>query len=278
MVFEEKNILRKVQKTQLEILIEFDRICRKHNLTYQLFSGTLLGAIRHNGVIPWDDDIDVCMLRKDYENFIKICSNELHSSYFLQTNETDPEYIMQFAKIRKNKTLFVEKATSETNIHKGIYIDIFPLDNVEPNKLLGKIQYILIYFLGKLNLTRIKMLSKNTKGPIKRILSLISHYMVNLIPKNITDNIQKKLYSMYAESDTQYINHLTNGVSKKRWNMFLRESSSFKDITLVNFEEYKFPAPSNYHNVLTKHYGNYMELPPEDKRSSHHGIIKIEFN
>ncbi len=275
-VVEENSILKEVQKNQLHILIEFDRICKKHNLTYQLFSGTLLGAIRHGGVIPWDDDIDVCMLRKDYEKFIKVCGFELDSSYFLQTHETDPEYIMQFAKIRKNNSLFVEQATSKTNIHQGIYIDVFPLDNVEPNEFIGKIQYITIYLLGRLNLTRVKMHCLNTKSSFKKMSSLISHYLLKVIPKKTTDSIQKKLYCMFINRDTQYVNHLTNGVSKKRWGMFLRKKSTFNDLILVEFNGHKFPAPANYHEVLTRHYGNYMELPPEDKRISHHRVIKID--
>src|SRR5699024_5817523 len=112
--------------------------------------------------------------------FIEVCNYELDSSYFLQTYETDPEYIMQFAKIRKHNTLFVEKSISETNIHKGIYIDIFPLDNVKTNKVIGKVQYIMIYLLGRLNLTRVKMLCKNGKTPAKKFFSLTGHYFLKL--------------------------------------------------------------------------------------------------
>lgn len=113
--------LKDIQKVELEILLEPDRIYKSNNINYQLFSGTLLGAIRDNKFIPWDDDIDVCLLREDYNKFIKVCQRDLDEKYFLQTNKTDKDYIMQFAKIRKNNTVFMEKCTSESKIHQGIY-------------------------------------------------------------------------------------------------------------------------------------------------------------
>ena len=104
----EKSVLRRLQQTEFEILKEFDRICKKHNIQYFLDSGTALGAARHKGFIPWDDDIDVGMLRSDYEHFLEICPKELEQKYFLQTIETDPGCPCLFAKIRKNGTIYQE--------------------------------------------------------------------------------------------------------------------------------------------------------------------------
>src|SRR5699024_7471673 len=137
--------IKEVQKDQLDILIEFDRICKKNNIKYQLFAGTLLGAIRHKGFIPWDDDIDVCMLREDYEKFLNICNKDMKNEYFLQTYNSDTNYIMQFAKLRKNNTIFLERVTANCDIHHGVYIDIFPLDDVRPNTLMGNFQQKLLY-------------------------------------------------------------------------------------------------------------------------------------
>ncbi len=117
-----------IQKEELRILIEFDRICRKHNIKYSLSYGTLIGAIRHQGFIPWDDDIDVGMLREDYEVFLEKGQKLLQSDLFLQTCYTDPKYPQVYAKIRKNNTSFVETTVKNIQMHHGIYIDVFPFD------------------------------------------------------------------------------------------------------------------------------------------------------
>lgn len=142
--------LKKLQKVQLVILMEFDRICKEHNLNYQLFSGTLLGAVRHKAFVPWDDDIDVAMLRKDYNKFLKICKRKLDPQYFLQTHKTDKGYIHSFARIRKNNTLLLQKYWLEIDMHHGIFIDVFPLDKILPDRLIGYLQYHLLYSFRRL--------------------------------------------------------------------------------------------------------------------------------
>ncbi len=121
--------MSKVRLVQIELLDELDRISKKYNIKYQLFAGTLLGAVRHNGYIPWDDDIDVAMLREDYERFISVCEKELGADYFLQTPDLEGSPY-PFSKLRKNNTLFVEGNVEHIDIHHGVFIDVFPMDNV----------------------------------------------------------------------------------------------------------------------------------------------------
>ena len=268
--------IRDIQKVQLEMLLEFDRICKKNNIKYQLFSGTLLGAIRHKGFIPWDDDVDVCLLREDYNRFVKTCKTELNQNYFLQTYETDKNYIMQFAKIRKNNTKFVERGTSQCNIHQGIYIDVFPLDNILPDKFIGKVQQKLLYILGRTNLSRVKMHCLYAKKPIEKYLSFIMHYLLKLIPKNLTDKLQTNIACMFEKQNTKFVSHLTNGASYERYYRYLVDKNDFKNTIEVEFEGCKFPVPKNYHKVLRKLFGDYMNLPPIEKRNSHHNIIFID--
>jgi lipopolysaccharide cholinephosphotransferase len=116
---EDKNN-RKVQLIELEILLEVDRICRKNDIKYQLSGGTLLGAVRHQGFIPWDDDIDIIMLRNDYNKFIALCKIELNNSYFLQIPETDDKTPSLYAKIRKNNTAYISYEYRNINYHHGI--------------------------------------------------------------------------------------------------------------------------------------------------------------
>ena len=175
--------IKEIQNQQLMILKELDRICQKHNIKYHLMGGTLLGSIRHKGFIPWDDDIDVSMIRADYEMFLDVCGRELNSGYFLQTNKTDKNYIMQFAKLRKNHTLFIEKSMNDLDIHHGIYIDIFPLDNILPDTKRGSFQQKLLYILGRLNLTRSKSICLSANNKPSQIVRLLYYYLMKLIPK-----------------------------------------------------------------------------------------------
>lgn len=128
-MFNEDKTVAAAQKVMLEILVEIHRICVENDITYWLEAGTLLGAIRHKGFIPWDDDCDVSMPRKDYERFLQIAQEKLPETMFLQTKETDKEYPLPWAKIRKNGTLLIETGeTGEEKYHHGIFVDIFPYD------------------------------------------------------------------------------------------------------------------------------------------------------
>lgn len=270
--------IKHIQKIAMEILIEFDRICKKHDINYQLFAGTLLGAVRHNGFIPWDDDVDVCLMRNDYEKFIKVCEKELHPNYFLQTFDTDSNFRSQFAKIRKNNTLFMEKVFSEDDIHHGVFIDIFPLDNVKPNSISGEIQRILSHVTRGINLARSKNTCLRPKNKSITIGLLLFHYILKTIPKNWTQKLHKYSLNMFSNQKTDYVNHLTNGVTKKRYNKFIREAITSDNTINGCFEGGKFPIPKNYDEILTKIYGDYMQLPPLEQRETHHGICKIVIN
>lgn len=126
----ENEQLRQLQLAEHKMLCDFAKICDKHNLTYFLDFGTLLGAVRHQGFIPWDDDVDVTMPVEDYKKFLKIAQEELGDEYFLQTSDTDIDFHYSFAKIRKNGTTFFRKQFKEWNVHQGVWIDIFPIVNV----------------------------------------------------------------------------------------------------------------------------------------------------
>lgn len=279
MKFENMNVsIRDVQKVQLEILLEFDRVCKKNAIQYQLFAGTLLGAIRHKGFIPWDDDIDVCMLRKDYDKFIKLGKKELSDSYFLQTHKSDKDYIMSFAKIRKNNTLFIEESTSESKIHSGIYIDVFPMDNVQPGKMLGIMQQKTLFVLGRINLSRIKKISLQATKPIEKYVSLGFHYILKLIPKAWTNYLLDKLLIMFNDRETEYVTHLSNGVSRSRYFRYIQRKDEVYNTINGEFEGCYFPIPAQYEDDLTRLFGDYMKLPPIEQQKPHHGIIEVNFD
>lgn len=269
------NVLRKVQLVQLQILIEFDRICKINNLPYQLFSGSLLGAVRHKGFIPWDDDVDVCMLRKDYNSLVKICREELDESYFLQTHETDKEYIHSFARIRKNNTFALQHYYSNVDMHHGIFIDVFPLDKVSPNTISGKLQYYAIYTLRSLKFLKIKALHSN--NVYKRYVQGILYYLLKPFKMNTINNLETKIVCMFENKNTKLSTCLTEG-EKDVYYSYMIENEEFYDIVQMEFEGHLFSAPSNYHKILTRNFKDYMSLPPIDEQKPHHGIIEVRFD
>ncbi|MCA1032221.1 LicD family protein [Bacillus timonensis] len=270
--------IRDVQQAQVEILLEFDRICKKHKINYQLFAGTLLGAVRHNGFIPWDDDIDVCLLREDFNRLVKVCEFELNTNFFLQTNKTDKNFVLQFAKIRKNDTLFIESSHSDCNIHHGIYIDIFPLDNVMPDTFLGSLQQKTLHLLGKINRYRLKKLCLEPNTPLKKWILLSIHYGLKAVPASWFNHLYSKFTRMFNKKETKYVSHLLNLVSKDRYKKYLVERDTFQHSILWEFESHYFPIPFNYDKVLTQIFGHYMELPPKEKQKPHHQIVEVNFN
>lgn len=128
-----ENHIKDLQRIELEMLLEVDRICKKYNIRYFLVAGTLLGAIRHKGFIPWDDDIDICMPVEEYRKFCKVAKTDLKKEYFLQNSDTDFSN-RWFSKVRKNNTTCIEKGYEKSKIHQGIWIDIFPLIGVKKDE------------------------------------------------------------------------------------------------------------------------------------------------
>ena len=270
--------LKAVQSKELSILLKFDSICKKNGLKYQLFAGTLLGAVRHKGFIPWDDDIDVCMLRKDYDAFLQYATpSELGSDFFLQTYITDPDSVVQFAKLRLNNTIFEPDNEVSLSSHKGIYIDIFPLDNVMPDTREGLKQYKDFYRIYSIVTSTVLSRVKTSQTSWKKALRLFFYIITRIIPKRYFDNKLQKILRRFDNIDTEYVNHMTNGTGGNRMERFLMPRKTFEDVIEVEFEGLMFPAPRDYDAVLKRCYGDYMTLPPEAERVPHHGIVRLEY-
>jgi len=224
----------------LGILVEFDRICKKNNLKYWLEAGTLLGAVRHQGFIPWDDDIDLAMPRDDYEKFIKIYKNELPSHLFLQTKESDPKYSQYYAKIRDKNTRFVDYSEEGKDIkyHQGIFIDIFPLNSV--NTIIHRMYPFLSDFGN--------IFSRNR--------SYIKYFDIDL-------------YQYYLKTINSLHNSKNSFIKREPDQTPRMKTIEVKDIYPLQelvFEKYTFPAPANYDKHLTEMYGDYMTLPSVEER------------
>ena len=270
--------IKEAQKIQLEILIDFDKLCRAHDIKYQLFSGTLIGAIRHNGFIPWDDDVDVCMLREEYEKFLEVGKKELGEEYFIQNYMSDPKFQSQYSKLRKNNTRYVEYMVQDVDMHHGIFIDVFPYDNVKPTTLIGKVQRITINKLKEINYCRVKRVNQSEKNGFVRARKNLTYYILKIVPKRSMDDTIKKLSLMSNNSDTECVAELGISTSKGMYEKFTLKKDIFYDSIEWEFEGYKFPVPKEYDYVLTKNYGDYMSLPSIEEQQPHHGIVEVNFD
>lgn len=259
---EEFTELRKLQIAQLSILLEIKRICEKHQISYSLIAGTMLGAVRHQGFIPWDDDIDVGMLRSDYIKFLNVCKLELQDQFFLQTRETDINYGGSFAKIRINNTICKFKGTEHLDIHHGIWVDIFPYDNA-PNNIIAKTlhKYVLRWLYAA-------VFEKYNYFPDKGKIHYVI-YKISALPFLTWEKC--KVMELLERVEQYYYSENTDNVvlsaSSYSYNKEYFPKKILDELIDVEFEKYMFPIVSAYDARLSKIYGDYMRLPPVEKRN-----------
>jgi len=249
--------LKKLHQVELEILDEFVRICDKYKLNYSLMAGTMLGAVRHAGFIPWDDDIDVCMLRSDYEKFLDVAKDELDKKYYLDCFKYNKDYYLSFAKIKKNQTIFDE--IPHLNNHKGIFIDIFPIDNVSDIKkshtIAGIIKIINDTIFVKLKIRKLK----DTRYPL--IVRFVKILSIQKLMK-----IKEKMVKKNKDNNSPY---LACFFSLYDFNKELLEREAFLPTKKIKFENKEYQIINGYDNYLKNIYGDYMKLPPKEKRVNH---------
>lgn len=247
--------LRKLQLLEYKILLELKRICEKHHIKYFLMGGTLLGAVRHNGFIPWDDDIDIGMMREEYYKFITICRDELSQDFFLQTYDTDSNYANPYAKLRLNGTVFTETESKDSNCHNGIYIDIFPFDHIPDNRFIRKMH---LYVLSEIS--TICQIMCGYRPDISQLHYSLLSVLPRIIKKKSMIRIREYFFQRYNKRQTRY---LVNG------SFYCYPSTIFDTFSELMFEGINFPVPVGYRNYLECAYGNYMSLPPENERKTH---------
>lgn len=246
--------LKAVQKKELGILCEVRNICNRNSIEYWLDGGTCLGAVRHGGFIPWDDDIDICIREDDTKRFIEVMKRELPSHLFLQTSETDPMFHSTIMKIRDNNSFFVEYGDDfQRDYHKGIYIDVFPMtDYPDVSK---SFCHTVTAGYCKAN----SILNKQHMYSWRSVTELFwfgTKRMIMKILWNIANAICKK--------GTYYATLLpNNGLG------FMHRKDNVFPLKPLEFEGETFLGPANPDSYLTEQYGDYMQLPPENKREVH---------
>ncbi|MDR1522233.1 MAG: LicD family protein [Streptococcaceae bacterium] len=260
-----------MQLVELDIAKEVKRICDKYNINYFLSYGTLLGAIRHNGFIPWDDDIDIGILRSEYEKFLKIANKELKSQYILVTWFNDEKYYLPFAKIMKKGTIALEPGNSKKNGRVGIYIDIFPYDNfLMNNRMIRKFIYKLISRMIFVKCDHYPWLEVEKSNFKKYVQYIPIRVLSFLFSKDFLKKKCEEMIKKYNNFDSEFMYSAEcpyRVIFKKIW---------LTDVIDASFENIIFKIPKYYDHYLEKVYGEYMKLPPKNDRKGHN-FIKIKF-
>lgn len=258
--------MKKVWKIQLDMLKKFMEVCDKHGLKYFLTAGSMLGAVRHNGFIPWDDDIDIGMLRDDYNKLLEIADKEFKYPYFFQTPYNDNIY-RGHAQLRNSETTAILPHELGLEFNQGIFMDIFPYDGIPNNKILYKIQKNKIKNMVNI-MSWYKCYNPNLKNSItmkiKKVFSNVFFKFVNY--KKFYAHFEK-VCSKYSSLDDVLVSNLSLIYDRPKYQ---HNKKYFEELFFHKFENLSVPIPKEYDKILSKQYGNYMEFK---KGTATHGCL-----
>lgn len=253
--------LRAVQLIELEMLVEVDRICKKHKIHYNIIAGTLLGAVRHGGYIPWDDDADVAMLRPEYEKFRRACKAELDTDrFYFQDHRNTEGYRWGYGKLRRKDTLFLREHQEHMPYEQGVFIDIFPLDGVPDNYFLRSIQNLECFCVRKLLWARVGKIAE--KNFWKRQL----YALLDKIPEQDIFRHYREMVRRANRRKTRMVRILTFPTPNDEWGYYRCWYENSAD---TEFEGIIFQGIKDYDSYLSFKFGDYMELPPMEERKVH---------
>lgn len=262
--------LRKLQLNLLEMLIEIDRICRKYGIEYSLDGGTLLGAVRHKGFIPWDDDIDVIMRRDEYVKFYRACKREMDKKrFFLQEYRTDSNYRWGYAKLRRKGTEYIRLGQEHLKNRTGVFVDIFVADNVPDDYLLRRMHYAACFVIRKLLYSELGM--KSADSLAGRIWYGVCY---KLVPRNRIFRLRNRIAKKCSRKKTQLVAHMTYPYPKQA--RFGMPAACFDEMMDIEFEGHTFRCFKKYDLYLSLLFGDYMKLPPKEKQVMHLDASRIE--
>lgn len=256
------NDLEQIKKLQVRMANEVKKICEKYELTYFLDGGSMLGAVRHKGFIPWDDDLDIGLPREDYYKFLEVAPKELGEEYFLDNFYTNPENGLVFSKIRLLGTEFVELKCNHNAKHNEIFVDIFAYYDVSDNKIIRKIEGLIMSLLSQALMSKSGYKVWAGDGVLKRIKFIPTDILGILLTKKrmhkcinyfFNKHRDTKVWSIHA--GTEYGRYISKNV--------------FDKYIDTSFEDSVFKIPEKFDEFLEITYGDYMKLPPEDKRVTH---------
>lgn len=263
--------MNEIQLTLINIAKVFRSFCAKHQLRYCIIGGTALGAVRHKGFIPWDDDIDFAMPREDYERFLQL-AKELDGQYRLRDYSVDKKgHSFCFAKIDDTHTTLIEQSLSVFQHKGGVYIDIFPLDGTFDCKFLQNIHFFCIS-----KLVRLRELAYIAK--IKPEKGFIYNSIIRILRKTCRGDMLYKTINFFLKlkkyNQANFVGNLVWGYGKRE----IFPKSYYEPFSKIEFENEEFNAPHKINEYLTAIYGDYMTPPPEEKRVSQHPMFYLNLD
>lgn len=270
--------LRQLQLIQLDLLLALDKVCRKHGIRYMMDGGTMLGAVRHKGFIPWDDDIDVAMLREDYER-LKSLKDEFDPSFcFFQDHTTDPEYRWGYGKLRRTGTSYVRVGQEHLKQRDGVFIDIFPFDDIPRSVFFQVLQDRYLFCLRKILWSEVGR--KCEKGFLRIWYSLLS-----VIPAKWVFRRIDKIAARSRNSRPNRVRILmfpAFGSFGEKGRLPISERYGLVKSVMLKTEEFEFEGKrlfgyADFHTRLNMEYGDYMKLPPEEERRPHLFVSSFKF-
>lgn len=270
----DEKVLRQLQIIELEMMIEVDRICKKCGIKYNIIAGTLLGAVRHDGFIPWDDDADIAMLRPEYEKFREACETELDTSrFYFQDHRNTKGYRWGYGKLRRKDTLFLREFQEHMPYEQGVFIDVFPMDSIPDNKILRDLKNFQCFCVRKI------LWSKVGKVAHKKSYMRNWFALLDKIPEDVIYRYYDKMVEKSMKKDTKWVRKLTFPTPNKEYG-YLRKW--YAHSTDIDFEKYTFKGIRDYEEYLTFKYVDYRSLPPKEQRKVHPvsdiKLIKLELN
>ena len=251
------------QQALLVILREFDRVCKVLDIPYVLFAGTLLGAVRHQGFVPWDDDLDIMMLRPDYDRFMAEAEHVLDKETFYLQKEFSEHWPMFFSKLRLNGTACLEKYHPKDILsHQGVYIDLFPCDNAAKSGVGKKVQFL----ASKVVIAK-SLYERGYETDSKKKKMFMA--LCRLLPMKPFWNLTKR-----GCKDSAMVHSFLGGASAFAFTKNIYPRSYFTQRLDITFENGRYPVSAHYDELLRQLYGEYMILPPEDQRTvKQHAIL-----
>lgn len=263
--------IEEIHDKLLKILDEVDRICKKYKITYFLEAGSALGAYRYQGFVPCDDDIDIAMLRKDYERFLKVAPKELKPGFLLQHMSYGSQYLYPFSQVVMDHTCFVRENFKNLKMHMGIHIDVAPFDTVPDDPKLQEKQFERVRNITKL--IRSKMLPENFESSnlFKKWVVNSKYYLLKLVPLALLKKKQDKEFKMYNNMDTGYAGDLCTHYKKT----IVFKKSDLVPVKKMFFVDKEYPVPRNIEAYLEAIYGEYKKLSPRETGSVKYDLVAV---